>query len=222
MENGKKIRQASRRKYHYIYQTTCIITGRYYIGMHSTDNLEDGYIGSGKRLWHSINKYGKENHQTEILEFLPTREELKQREAKIVNEELIGDVMCLNLQLGGGGGFVNEEHHRKMRKGSSKWSKKAWEDGKFENNKKTSSKRMKSLHSNGILKYNNFTGRTHTEETKKKMSDSSKGKGAGNKNSQFGTCWIHNVETKRCIKIKNTEIDSYISEGWTKGRKMKF
>lgn len=37
-------RQAERRKYHYIYKTTCLITNRYYIGMHSTDNLEDGYI----------------------------------------------------------------------------------------------------------------------------------------------------------------------------------
>ena len=53
--------RASRRKYHYIYKTTCIINDKFYIGMHSTDNMEDGYIGSGKRLWHSINYHGKEN-----------------------------------------------------------------------------------------------------------------------------------------------------------------
>lgn len=31
--------------------------------MHSTDNLDDGYVGSGKRLWNSIKKHGKENFE---------------------------------------------------------------------------------------------------------------------------------------------------------------
>ena len=42
----------------FIYKTTNLINGKYYIGMHSTDNLEDVYIGSGKRLWFSIKNYG--------------------------------------------------------------------------------------------------------------------------------------------------------------------
>ena len=63
--------------HHYIYKTTCTVTGRYYIGMHSTSNLEDGYVGSGKRLWLSIRKYGLENHEREILEFLEDRNALK-------------------------------------------------------------------------------------------------------------------------------------------------
>jgi len=71
---------------HYIYKTTCDITGRWYIGMHSTYNLEDGYIGSGKTLRRSIRKYGKENHTKEILEFLENREDLAKREKEIVNK----------------------------------------------------------------------------------------------------------------------------------------
>ena len=71
------MRRAQRIKYHYFYKTTCLITNRYYYGMHSTDNLDDNYIGSGMRLWHSINKYGRENHICEKLEFFDTREKLK-------------------------------------------------------------------------------------------------------------------------------------------------
>ena len=57
----------TQKKCHYIYKTTCSITNRFYIGMHSTDNIDDNYLGSGKRLWNSINYHGKENHKKEIL-----------------------------------------------------------------------------------------------------------------------------------------------------------
>ena len=67
MSNSK-----SARKYHFIYKTTNLINGKYYIGMHSTNKLNDGYLGSGKKLRRSINKYGVENFKCEILEFLTT------------------------------------------------------------------------------------------------------------------------------------------------------
>lgn len=73
-----------RKKYHYIYKTINLITMRYYYGMHSTYKLDDGYLGSGKRLRYSINKYGEENHVKTILEYFETREELKKRESEIV------------------------------------------------------------------------------------------------------------------------------------------
>jgi len=74
--------------------------------MHSTSNLNDGYMGSGKRLWLSINKHGKKNHTKEILEFLDDRESLINREIQLVNEDILNDSMCMNLMKGGKGGFI--------------------------------------------------------------------------------------------------------------------
>ena len=44
----------------------------------------------------------------------------------------------------------------------------------------------------------------------------------GSKNSQFGTCWIYNLELKTNKKIKKEELNSFINEGWKQGRKMSF
>lgn len=102
------------RKYHFIYKTTCKVNGKFYYGMHSTDNLDDGYVGSGTRLWHSIKKHGRENFSIEILEFLPDRESLKKREAELITEDLLRDPMCMNLALGGAGGEHNENTSKRI------------------------------------------------------------------------------------------------------------
>ena len=85
------------KQYHFIYKTTNVLNGKYYYGMHSTDNLNDGYYGSGRRLKRSLNKYGKENHKVEILEYLPNRESLINREKEIVNLNEIAKEDCMNL-----------------------------------------------------------------------------------------------------------------------------
>lgn len=48
-------------KYHYVFIITNKITGRLYLGVHSTNNLEDEYFGYGKLLSNALKKYGKEN-----------------------------------------------------------------------------------------------------------------------------------------------------------------
>ena len=77
--------------------------------MHSSDNLNDGYLGSGTLLRRSINKYGKENHIIEILEFVNSREELAAREKEIVSLQEIAKKDCMNLKVGGNGGFTVEQ-----------------------------------------------------------------------------------------------------------------
>lgn len=64
-------------KYHFLYQTTNLINGKIYVGIHSTDDL-----GSGIALINAIKKYGKENFEREILEFSNTRDEILQNGEK--------------------------------------------------------------------------------------------------------------------------------------------
>lgn len=204
------------KKYHYIYKTTNIINDKFYIGMHSTDNLSDGYLGSGKRLWFSINYHGKENHKIEILEFCDDRESLKNREKEIVNKELINEKLCMNLQLGGGGGILNEEHHEKMKKASSIYQKEKWKDQNYrEKIKKVISENFKKGHI-GRVKYDLFKGKKHTEETKLKISNTKKGKNTGEDNSQYGTCWVS--KDGKNIKIKKTDLHEWLNNGWVKGK----
>ena len=77
------------KKYHFIYKTTNLINSNFYIGIHSTSNLNDGYLGSGKRLKYSIKKNGIKNFKCKILEFLPDRESLVNREIELVNVDLL-------------------------------------------------------------------------------------------------------------------------------------
>ena len=211
------------KKYHYIYKTTNLLSGRYYIGMHSTDNLEDGYMGSGTRLRRSLNKHGKDNHKVEFIEFLDSREELKDREAEIVNLNEIAKEDCMNLKVGGYGGLSDDKH------------KKAFTDAGINNFKNSKEKRDAAVRlvqatpefrknmSDALKVYhidnpNSFKGRTHTEETKQKMSESMRGKGIGNANSQYGTCWINKEGSNK--KIKKETLNDYLDKGWVRGRKM--
>lgn len=89
---------------HYLYKTTCLITGRYYIGMHSAHNLNDDYMGSGKLLRRSIRKHGKDNHVREIIELFDTRDLLVEAEKDFISVNMIEDNDCMNLMSGGTGG----------------------------------------------------------------------------------------------------------------------
>jgi hypothetical protein len=205
---------------HYLYKTTCLVTNRYYIGMHSADNLEDGYIGSGRRLRKSIRKYGIENHEKQILEFFENRDLLIEAEKVAITPEMLVDKNCMNLMGGGTGGFISDEQQRhRSICGGKAHKQKMFDDLEYrdvvvERLRNT----MKKSHKEGKIKYNTFEGKTHSEETKQKMSNSSKGIGVGEKNSQYGTCWITKDGVNK--KIKKENLEDYLNNGWSKGRKI--
>jgi hypothetical protein len=202
------------KKYNYIYKTTNLKNGKFYVGMHSTNNLNDGYLGSGDRLRRSIRRNGKDNFKLEILEFLPDRTSLSLREKELVNEDLLKDPMCMNLSLGGQGGLKNIEHGIKLKEGASKWAKAQWQNTEYRN-KITNVLRnnMKENHKLGKIKYDTTKGKTLSESHKLKIGEANSQKQKGEGNSQFGTCWITNGTENK--KIKKTE---KLPNGWKFGR----
>jgi len=89
------------KKYHFVYKITNLINQKYYIGVHSTNNLEDGYMGSGTAIKNAIQKYGIENFKREILEFVQTSEEKWLAEIKHVTLDVVRDENSYNMAPGG-------------------------------------------------------------------------------------------------------------------------
>lgn len=91
------------KKYNYLYKVTCNIDNSVYIGVHSTNNLNDGYKGSGTLLRRKIEKHGWENFTKEILSHYSTRKEVLEAEAQHVNTDFLKLEHVMNLVAGGGG-----------------------------------------------------------------------------------------------------------------------
>jgi hypothetical protein len=197
--------------------------------MHSTDDLDDGYVGSGKRLWHSIRKHGLENHKCEILEFLYSREKLKIREREIVNEEILRDSQCMNLTLGGGCGWdytnsvLTDEQRTKAGKAGgyanftfeqrSKFSKEACQGGKaFQRLWNENHDLMEQYRKNSIAK----AALTENVEKRKKTFSSIQHQ-KGEKNSQYGSRWMNKDGVLK--KVSSLEVDNHLAIGWKFGRK---
>jgi hypothetical protein len=88
-------------KRHFLYKTVNLKNGKYYIGRHSTYNIDDGYLGSGTALVNAIEKYGKENFKRRVLVEVSSSEYLWELEKLYITEEMIKDSMCYNLSYGG-------------------------------------------------------------------------------------------------------------------------
>jgi len=218
------------KQYHYIYKTVNQINGKFYIGIHSTNDLNDGYVGSGKRLWYSINKYGKENFKCEILEYFSDRELLYKKEKELVNEELLKDKMCMNLGIGGTGGqgdrFLTKEQLKKGRKKCDLILKEKYGENfksiiskNFYNNltqddRKSLNEKIKIGQQNSNYDFgSSFKGKKHNEITKQKIGIKNSIKQKGENNSQYSTMWITNgVENKKVKKNSEIPLD------WYKGR----
>lgn len=148
-----------------IYKTKNKITGRIYIGQDKSNNPE--YLGSGKILRQSIEKYGKENFEKEILEECSSKEQLDLAEKYWISYYNSTDRnIGYNIAAGGSGGDTISNHPNKeaisqkiseSNKGKLPWNTRI--KGKM---KWTEERKKKVSETN--------KGKKHKEEAKEKMS----------------------------------------------------
>lgn len=74
---------------------------------------------------------------------------------------------------------------------------------------------------NGDLQFL-WCDRKHKESSKKLIGEKNAILQKGEGNSQYGTCWIYHPKDKLNIKINKNDIEFWLQQGWSKGRKMKF
>jgi group I intron endonuclease len=141
-----------------LYQTTNLINGKLYIGVHKVVNtaLSKRYLGSGDRIKAAIKKYGRENFVRKTLVEFKCFEDAYAEEAKVVTKEFVKRLDTYNICLGGKGGVnLTEEMKNKISKANS---------GK-----------IRSVEHSAKLSAAN-KGRTHSEEAKVKISIAGKGR----------------------------------------------
>lgn len=201
-----------------IYKITNVKDGKVYIGKHQTQDLNDGYMGSGKQLKRAQTKHGIENFKKEILFQFDNEDEMNAKEAELVTEEFCLRKDTYNLCPGGQGGFgyINNNSDIVAKRTITRRENTKWKDSTMRTGRKNftdESNRVKATlvrnekYPNGTL---GFMGKTHSSETIAKMRRS---KNVGQANSQFGTFWITDGQENR--KLKQGEC---IPEGWKKGR----
>lgn len=187
------------KNYNFVYITTNLINGKQYVGDHSTNNLNDNYLGSGRPFFkRALAEYGKKNFKREILEFFDTKEDAFNAQEKYIAQFNTLAPNGYNISPKGGNGCSNgiskdglkriaiansykrsPESCEKMR--LSKLGKKLSKEHK-ENISKSGKGRIfseehKERLRNSKLKENNpMFNRQFSEEHRKKLSEAGKGK----------------------------------------------
>ena len=72
--------------YGYIYETTDLMNGKTYIGLHRKPKFDKNYHGSGTRLLERIKKYGVKDLVTVMIDSADSEEELNALEVKYIAE----------------------------------------------------------------------------------------------------------------------------------------
>ncbi len=220
---------------HYVYLIENLVNGKIYVGKHSTDHLDDGYMGSGKLITRAIAKHGLEHFRKRIIREFDASEEAFEFERSIVNEEFVADENTYNLSLGGGGGDFSGanrwygDHPEKRKERADDLNKfraeKMRTDPEFrQRHIDAISQRNREFHAAGKINLENFNfrDRTHTQEAKIAIGRANAIHQSGEGNSQFGTVWLHNEEYKNSKRVKKEDAQFWLDKGWILGRKIKW
>lgn len=166
----------------YVYLTTNLVNGKQYVGQHLATEFDKSYKGSGHLFLKALSKYGWDNFKCEIICWCNNQEELDYREQCEIAFHCCFSPNGYNLKYGGNHGKHSNETRKKIseaNKGRIPWNKgiPCSENTKkkiSESNKNPSEKTRKKMS-------NSAKGKTMSDEARKKMSKAHKGQVAWNK-----------------------------------------
>lgn len=189
----------------FIYKTTNIINGKFYVGQCSNDPRKK-YLGSGKILLQAIEKYGRENFRREILQYA-AQEDLNFLE-QIWIEKLRAQELGYNILPGGNGGWqaANAKPNGMLGKKHSPDAKR----------KMSEQKKAYLQTANGHPR----TGQKHTAETKQRLSELRKNVQPSNVRKLIGpdgTTYKNITEAKEKTNLGFRRIEKFLkdpSSGW--------
>ena len=205
--------------FYILYKTTNLFNNKTYIGIHKTNNIDDGYLGSGLALLIAVNKYGRDNFKRDILEYCKSYDELLELEKIYVNEIWVRDKSNYNLKTGGqSSGILSDLSKQKI----SETLKRKYRSGE-----------IKKVRLFGRIPWNKGKSNIYSKETIDKISESSKGRIPWNKGLKGAQeAWNKGIKTgpmtdeekeKRSIALKKRwKIHKHHAIGkepWNKGLK---
>jgi len=220
--------------FYYLYEIKNLVNNKIYVGVHKTNIVDDGYMGSGKVILSAIRKYGIDQFQKTILETFENSEAMFRREKEVVTDEFLSRSDTYNLRRGGNGGFdyinkiganvvLSEQRNRDPTLVDRVREIHRQNRSSIEFDPIARAKGVKKCRDFG-LGYMNPISRekgmkaalSEVSRNKRLASFSQIEHQSGNKNSQFGMIWI--TTGTNSMKIKK---DSLIPAGWRRGRVQK-
>ena len=152
--------------FHYVYEITNNINGRKYIGKHSTNDMNDGYMGSGIAIKQAIKKYGSKNFSKKIIKSFETSEEAFKFEKEIIEQlDCVNNYKYYNMSDGGIGGVGTLSGKTELEKVEI-----------YNRMKNTLKGKMAGEKNPMYGKVSAMKGKKHTKEAREKMSKALKGK----------------------------------------------
>lgn len=96
--------------YGYIYLTTFLPTGKIYVGKRVKDKFDKNYVGSGIRIVNLVNKYGKKDFETHLIDEASNSKELQEKERYWISHySSTNPDIGYNIALGGNGAQVEHQ-----------------------------------------------------------------------------------------------------------------
>lgn len=208
--------------YGYVYKVINILNNKIYVGQKKSTTFLTKYLGSGTLITKAVQKYGKNNFTVTVLQWCYSKEELNSAEIYWIDKLNARD-LDIGYNIAKGGDVVgiphSEETKKKIRMAQlgekNHMYGKHWkmsEEGKEKIRKAQTgiSNSMYGKHltiehrqkiSDWLLKNSPMRGKHHSDQTKKKISESKKGTNTKEQNPFYGK--HHSKEAKQKISDAN-------------------